>query len=144
VTAPKAPQPTQGQGQRQGPLDLDAIQARAAAPIIERLRTTWAEYHAEIPNEAPAGFGQNVAQLNRVAFIGERAGALLESQADVPALVAELRAARTFRDDIRAALRPGRWRGFDGPDGVSKDEVVADVAAALAAHDQAASGQVPR
>jgi hypothetical protein len=47
------------------------------------------------------------------------------------ALISELRAARQFREDIVSALAPGRWRGFDGPDGVSKDEVIDDVAAAL-------------
>jgi len=56
---------------------------------------------------------------------------------DWAGLVAELRAAHTFRDDIAAALAPGRWRGFDGPDGTSKDEVLADVADALARYDEA-------
>jgi len=51
--------------------------------------------------------------------------------------VAELRAARSFHDDIAAALAPGRMRGFDGPDGVSKDEVITDVAAALERYDAA-------
>jgi len=55
------------------------------------------------------------------------------------ALVAELRVARTFRDEIAAALAPGRWRGFDGPDGVSTHEVVEDVAAALKRYDPAGS-----
>jgi hypothetical protein len=104
-------------------IDLDDVQARAEAGIIEHLRKTWAEYRAEIPNEAPAGYGQVVAQLNRVAFIGEKAGPLLESQADVPALVAELGAARAVIDaadrvlngrataaQLRAALTAYRQR----------------------------------
>jgi hypothetical protein len=55
------------------------------------------------------------------------------------ALVAELRAAREFRDAVRSALAPGRWRGFDGPDGVSTHEVTADVATALEAYDRVVS-----
>lgn len=55
----------------------------------------------------------------------------------VLALIAELRAARTFRDEVTAALVPGRWRGFDGPDGVSIHEIIADVATALRRYDEA-------
>jgi hypothetical protein len=55
---------------------------------------------------------------------------------DVPDLVAELRVAYAFRDEVHSALQPGRWRGFDGPDGVSTHEVIADVAAALERFDQ--------
>jgi hypothetical protein len=133
-------------------VDLDQVQARADAPIISQLRQTWAEYRAEIANEAPAGWGQNVAQLNRVAFIGEHARALLESQADIPALVAELRAAREV---VTAA------RALDGDTICSEcyesactaeeegERCVLDcgchgrqaaVTAALAAYDQAAHG----
>jgi hypothetical protein len=67
------------------------------------------------------------------------------ARSDVPAMERELRVARTFRDNIAAALAPGRWRGFDGPDGVSKDEVIGDVAAALERHDRAYDqpGKVP-
>ncbi len=46
-------------------------------------------------------------------------------------IVDELAAAREFRNRVFTALEPGRWRGFDGPDGVSTHEVIADVAAAL-------------
>jgi hypothetical protein len=59
------------------------------------------------------------------------------------ALVDEVEAARAFRDEIHSALRPGRWRGFDGPDGVSKDEVIADVTAALERFDQHTATQDP-
>jgi hypothetical protein len=57
-------------------------------------------------------------------------------QPTVLALVAELRVAYAFRDEVHSALQPGRWRGFDGPDGVSTHEVIADVAAALERYDQ--------
>ena len=50
---------------------------------------------------------------------------------------------RAFVEDIRAALRPGRWRGFDGPDGVSKDDVLGDIGDALAAFDQSAPARQP-
>ncbi len=58
------------------------------------------------------------------------------------AILQEIQRLRTFKGDIRAALRPGRWRGFDGPDGISKDEVIADVVGALTALDQAAQREV--
>jgi hypothetical protein len=66
-------------------------------------------------------------------------GSIALDPATLQALVAELRAAREFRDEVHSALQPGRWRGFDGPDGVSKDEVIADVAAVLERNDKAVS-----
>lgn len=48
-----------------------------------------------------------------------------------------------FRQQVEDALKPGRWRGFDGPDGVSIDEVIGDIAIALRTLEQhAALGQV--
>ena len=74
--------------------------------------------------------------------------AMAALQTDGPArghaILHEVQRLRTFKGDIRAALRPGRWRGFDGPDGVSKDQVVADVVGALTALDQAAQREVDR
>jgi len=74
--------------------------------------------------------------------------AMAALQTDGPArghaILHEVQRLRTFKGDIRAALRPGRWRGFDGPDGVSKDEVIADVVGALTALDQAAQREVDR
>lgn len=43
----------------------------------------------------------------------------------------ELAAAGRLAAAIEEALLPGRWRGFDGPDGVSEDEVIDDVVGAL-------------
>jgi hypothetical protein len=113
-------------------VDLDAAEARAMAATSE----AWEVYqHRQ---------GFLVLQLGdrhiSVSDLFSMQDALHIAGMDPPttlALAAELRAARTFRDDIAAALAPGRWRGFDGPDGVSKDEVLADVAAALARYDQA-------
>jgi hypothetical protein len=51
-------------------------------------------------------------------------------------LLAKVRGTREFHDEVHSALQPGRWRGFDGPDGVSTHEVIADVAAALERFDQ--------
>jgi hypothetical protein len=49
-------------------------------------------------------------------------------------------------DGVRAALQPGRWRGFDGPDGVTHREVVDDVIVAVRAFDAAVTsdGEVDR
>ena len=65
----------------------------------------------------------------------ESHGAVLELIYAVRSQETELRAAREFREDVAAALAPGRWRGFAGPDGVSKDDVIEDVAAALKRYD---------
>lgn len=48
----------------------------------------------------------------------------------------ELGRLRQFEQAIRAALLPGRWRGFNGPDGVSQAEVIEDVIIAVEALDQ--------
>jgi hypothetical protein len=54
------------------------------------------------------------------------------------AILHEVERLRTFVEEVTQALQPGRWRGFDGPGGVSKDEVIGDVAAAVQHLDQAA------
>jgi hypothetical protein len=116
-------------------VDLDAAEARAKAAAAEGYGGEWCwdggtlvdEDHDEAvgisrDRAAPTSAGAHIAGMDPPTTL---------------ALAAELRAARTFRDDIAAALAPGRWRGFDGPDGVSKDEVLADVADALFRYDEA-------
>jgi hypothetical protein len=133
--------------------DLDALetQLRDEAHVIDLREDGWTIRHTlfcrriglfdcpitqaaetDLKDRPPQAPGRYIVDLDGGGYlaIGERATDH-EEQLDVVALVAELRAARTFRDQVAAALAPGRMRGFDGPDGVSKDEVIADVAAAL-------------
>lgn len=57
------------------------------------------------------------------------------------AALRELDRLRTFEVEVRAALQPGRWRGFSGPDGATTDEALGDVAAAVTALDDARGGE---
>lgn len=75
------------------------------------------------------------------------AAGLVASQAFVRELFAELDRLGAFERAVRAALRSGRWRGFDGPDGAGIDEMLDDVVVAVraldAARDAAREGTTP-
>lgn len=87
------------------PLDLTTIAdaAPASDDLLRHMLETWQEYRAEVPNEAPAGWGQNIAQLNRVAWMGERMGHVLAEIGRLRARAAEL------EEDKEAALARVAW-----------------------------------
>lgn len=74
------------------PIDLTTIAdaAPASDDLLRHMLETWQEYRAEVPDEAPIGFGQNIAQLNRVAWMGERMGHVLAEIGRLWTRVAEL------------------------------------------------------
>jgi hypothetical protein len=133
-------------------VELDAVQARTDAAtegpwaweMVGEKDNDWAIGHVIDEDDQPISGQLETGQGVVVDAVCENgidsspadAAFIAHARTDVPALVAELRVARTFRDDVHSALQPGRWRGYDGPDGVSKDEVIADIVAALERHDQ--------
>ncbi|SRR6266545_4985621 len=136
-------------------VDLDAFERVINRPhVIELREDGWTLMHPpachpdlfgcavnlaagrDLVDKPPLVPGRYFCELGGGGFLVIGGAASDSEGIDWAALVAELRVARTFRDDIDAALAPGRWRGFDGPGGVSTHEVIADVAAALKRYDR--------